>query len=116
MGGLTFTRTTYTWSPNRRSISSRNWELPIPNWAAAAWIMLKRRFEILLPRTHNDGRPVGDGMFQQTLEELVVRFGGEFLFPDFDSRRMDALGKTLRGRKLAAHRRCRRQSEKRTVL
>ena len=38
--------------------------------------MLKRRFEILLPRTHNDGRPVGDGMFLQTLEELVVRFGG----------------------------------------
>ena len=38
--------------------------------------MLKRRFEILLPLRHNDGRPVSDDKLNQTREELVERFEG----------------------------------------
>ena len=41
--------------------------------------MLKRRFEILLPLTHNDGRAVDDEKHQQTREELIVRFGATSL-------------------------------------
>lgn len=37
--------------------------------------MLKRRYEILLPLRHNDGRPVADELLNQTREELVDRFG-----------------------------------------
>lgn len=36
--------------------------------------MLKRRYEILLPLKHNDGRPVSDDKLNQTREELVARF------------------------------------------
>lgn len=38
--------------------------------------MLKRRYEILLPLMHNDGRPVGDDKLNQTRMELVERFDG----------------------------------------
>ena len=38
--------------------------------------MLKRRFEILLPLRHNDGRLVSDDKLNQTREELVERFDG----------------------------------------
>jgi hypothetical protein len=37
--------------------------------------MRKRRFEILLPLTHNDGRPVNPEVFQQTKDELIAQFG-----------------------------------------
>jgi hypothetical protein len=37
--------------------------------------MRKRRYEILLPLTHNDGRPVNPEKFEQTHEELIVQFG-----------------------------------------
>jgi hypothetical protein len=37
--------------------------------------MRKRRFEILLPLTHNDGRTVDPDKFQQTRDELVAQFG-----------------------------------------
>ena len=36
--------------------------------------MQKRRFEILLPRTHNDGRPVDPLLIEQTRQELVAHF------------------------------------------
>src|SRR5437870_6345730 len=36
--------------------------------------MLKRRYEILLPLRHNDGRPVSDEKLNQTREELVNQF------------------------------------------
>jgi hypothetical protein len=38
--------------------------------------MLKRRYEILLPLRHNDGRPVSDDSLNETREELVDRFDG----------------------------------------
>jgi hypothetical protein len=34
-----------------------------------------RRFEILLPRQFNDGQPVPDDLFAETLLELRVQFG-----------------------------------------
>jgi hypothetical protein len=34
-----------------------------------------RRFEILLPRQFNDGQPVPDGLFAETLLELRQQFG-----------------------------------------
>ena len=37
--------------------------------------MRKRRYEILLPLTHNDGRPVSLESFQRTKDELVAQFG-----------------------------------------
>src|SRR5262249_49512639 len=35
--------------------------------------MRKRRYEILLPLTHNDGRPVNPKKFAQTRAELMAR-------------------------------------------
>jgi hypothetical protein len=37
--------------------------------------MRRRRYEILLPLTHNDGRPVSPDKFQQTKDELIAQFG-----------------------------------------
>jgi hypothetical protein len=37
--------------------------------------MRRRRYEILLPLTHNDGRPVSPDKFQQTKDELISQFG-----------------------------------------
>jgi hypothetical protein len=44
--------------------------------------MQKRRYEILLPLKHNDGRPVSGEAFEQTREELVAQFGGICLQPN----------------------------------
>ena len=38
--------------------------------------MRKRRYEILLPLTHNDGRPVSDQILHQTRAELLSKFDG----------------------------------------
>ena len=38
--------------------------------------MLRRRYEILLPLRHNDGRPVSDEKLNRTREELVNQFDG----------------------------------------
>ena len=38
--------------------------------------MLRRRYEILLPLKHNDGRPVSNDILNQTREDLVDRFDG----------------------------------------
>jgi hypothetical protein len=38
--------------------------------------MPRRRYEILLPLTHNDGRPVSGELFEQTREEIVAQCGG----------------------------------------
>jgi hypothetical protein len=43
--------------------------------------MRKKRYEILLPLRHNDGRPVSPEKFQQTREELIAQFGAVSLFP-----------------------------------
>ena len=43
--------------------------------------MRKRRYEILLPLTHNDGRPVSGETIEQTREELLARFSGVAFFP-----------------------------------
>ena len=37
--------------------------------------MRKRRYEILLPRMHNDGRPVSQEKFDVTQIELLEQFG-----------------------------------------
>jgi hypothetical protein len=43
--------------------------------------MLKRRYEILLPLKHNDGRPVSEEVINLTREELVARFDGISVHP-----------------------------------
>ena len=43
--------------------------------------MLRRRYEILLPLRHNDGRSVSDEILNQTREELVERFDGVSVQP-----------------------------------
>jgi hypothetical protein len=43
--------------------------------------MRKRRYEILLPLKHNDGRPVGGEVLEQTREELVAQFGAITVVP-----------------------------------
>jgi hypothetical protein len=43
--------------------------------------MLRRRYEILLPLTHNDGRPVSEAILEQTREELVEEFDGVSVLP-----------------------------------
>lgn len=44
--------------------------------------MRKRRYEILLPLKHNDGRLVSALAFEQAREELVAQFGGISLQPN----------------------------------
>jgi hypothetical protein len=43
--------------------------------------MRKRRYEILLPVRHNDGRLVSWDLLEQTREELVARFRGITVAP-----------------------------------
>ena len=43
--------------------------------------MRRRRYEILLPLMHNDGRPVQPEKFSQTRDELIAQFGGLSLSP-----------------------------------
>lgn len=43
--------------------------------------MRRRRYEILLPLTHNDGRPVSPEKFYQTRAELLHQFGGLSFYP-----------------------------------
>ena len=44
--------------------------------------MLRRRYEILLPLKHNDGRSVDDEKFDRTREELVAEFGAISVHPE----------------------------------
>jgi hypothetical protein len=43
--------------------------------------MQKRRYEIHLPLTYNDGRPISSEAFEETREELIARFGGVTIAP-----------------------------------
>jgi hypothetical protein len=43
--------------------------------------MPKRRYEILLPLTYNNGQPVPGEAVEQTREELILRFGAATLSP-----------------------------------
>lgn len=43
--------------------------------------MQRRRYEILLPRTFNDGTAVPDELFLETVEELLQQFGAYSLMP-----------------------------------
>jgi hypothetical protein len=43
--------------------------------------MRKRRYEILLPLKHNDGRFVSGEVFEQTREDLIVQFGAVSFLP-----------------------------------
>jgi hypothetical protein len=43
--------------------------------------MLRRRYEILLPLQHNDGRLVSDEILEQTREELLEQFDGVSVLP-----------------------------------
>ena len=43
--------------------------------------MRKRRYEILLPLRHNDGREVSGELFEQTREELIAQFGAVSFLP-----------------------------------
>jgi len=44
--------------------------------------MPKRRYEILLPLKHNDGRPVAAEKFDQTRRDLVAQFGAVSFHPN----------------------------------
>jgi hypothetical protein len=77
--------------------------------------MRKRRYEMLLPLVHNDGRPVAPEKFQQTVEELVARFGAVSQLPatvrgiwTHEGRRFEAWPARRRG--AAAARRTARRS------
>ena len=43
--------------------------------------MPKRRYEILLPLRHNDGRPVAPEKFNETRQDLVAQFGAVSFHP-----------------------------------
>jgi len=43
--------------------------------------MQKRRYEILLPLKHNDGRPVSQAVLYQTREDLLSEFDGVAVDP-----------------------------------
>jgi hypothetical protein len=43
--------------------------------------MQKRRYEILVPLKHNDGRDVDGALIEETREELVAQFGSVTLCP-----------------------------------
>ena len=43
--------------------------------------MLKRRYEILLPLKHNDGRSVDEDKLNQTRREIVDRFDAVSIYP-----------------------------------
>jgi hypothetical protein len=43
--------------------------------------MRKRRYEILLPLKHNDGRAVSGELFERTREDLIAQFGAVSLLP-----------------------------------
>jgi hypothetical protein len=43
--------------------------------------MQKRRYEILVPLKHNDGRDVDGALIEQTRDELVAEFGAVTLSP-----------------------------------
>jgi hypothetical protein len=43
--------------------------------------MRRRRYEMLLPLLHNDGRPVSPGKHRQTREELFGRYGAVSSLP-----------------------------------
>src|SRR5712671_5361389 len=43
--------------------------------------MRRRRYEILLPLTHNDGRPVDPEKFRRTQDELIDQYNGTSLLP-----------------------------------
>lgn len=44
--------------------------------------MQKRRYEILVPLKHNDGRDVEGALIEQTREDLVAEFGAVTQSPD----------------------------------
>lgn len=43
--------------------------------------MPKRRYEILLPLRHNDGRRVPDELLDQSRQELIAQFGAVSFYP-----------------------------------
>src|SRR5437867_1005045 len=60
---------------------SCHWASTISSSAEEVSIMLRRRYEILLPLRHNDGRLVSDDQLNQTREELVEQFDGVSVQP-----------------------------------
>jgi hypothetical protein len=74
-------RTILTWFRNLLSSSSRSSASRTTNTAGAGGIGPKRCYEILLPLTHNDGRPVNREMFLQVQDELTTRFGAVSFAP-----------------------------------
>ncbi len=44
--------------------------------------MPRRRYEILLPLRHNDGRPMEAERFDQTRQDLILRFGAVSFHPN----------------------------------
>src|SRR5438128_1492746 len=69
-------RAIFTWFRNLLFGSSTSSALRSENSTGSARTTRKRCFEILLPLTSNDGRPVDPEMFQLTRDELAARFGG----------------------------------------
>ena len=59
--------------------------------------MLKRRYEILLPLQHNDGRPVDVEKLDQTREDLLVQFEAVSFNPQAVRGILDIRGHSVRG-------------------
>jgi hypothetical protein len=70
-----------TWFRNLLSSSSQTSASPTGSSNASGGSVPKRCYEILLPRTHNDGRPVNPEMLLQAWDELAARFGAVSYHP-----------------------------------
>src|SRR5689334_1464396 len=66
----------FTWFRNLLFGSSTSSGSATKSSTASALTVPKRCYEILLPLTHNDGRPMDPRKFQQTRDELADAFGG----------------------------------------
>src|SRR5262245_15730933 len=60
---------------------STNCKFAFRNWVAGASTMQKKRYEMLLPLTYNDGRAIEDEKFYETREELIARFDAVAMQP-----------------------------------
>src|SRR5438034_2789620 len=70
-----------SWFLGLLSGSSQSSGSPTENSAAVVPTTLKRRYEILLPLTHNDGSQINPEKFFQTYEDVIERFGAFSLNP-----------------------------------
>jgi hypothetical protein len=74
-------RTIFTWLRKLLLGSYRSSALRSGRSAVAVGTGPKKCYEILLPLTHNDGRPVDPRLFLQTHDELLALFGAVSFIP-----------------------------------